>query len=87
MYNKNNQNNVNYNKEIPIVNVIDIANVTTCDNSCAKNAIVARNQDYTAWLARGEPHVDYMQSPRAKQASIMQNHGYPAQLAQDKSHV
>lgn len=48
MYNKNNQNNVNYNKEIPIVNVIDIANVTTCDNSCAKNAIAARNQDHTA---------------------------------------
>ena len=29
----------------------------TCDDSCAKKAIAARNQDHIAWLAHGKVHV------------------------------
>ena len=57
----------------------------TCDDSCAKKAIAARNQDNIAWLAHGKVHVTTCYPPRAKKATVVLNQGYTAQLAHDKS--
>ena len=65
----------------------NIEDDTTCDDSCAKKAIAARNQDNIAWLAHGKVHVTTCYPPRAKKATVVLNQGYTAQLAHDKTHV
>ena len=41
----------------PHLSLCNFANDATCDHSCAKKAIAARNRDHTDRLARGKLHV------------------------------
>ena len=67
--------------------VKNIEDDTTCDHSCAKKAIAARNQDHIAWLAHGKVHMITCYPPRAKKATVVLNQGYTAQLAHNKTCV
>ena len=67
--------------------VHDLLNAITCEDSWAKKAAAARNQDPTARLAHGKLHVTTCNPPRAKKAAVVPNQGYTAQLAHDKTHV